>query len=110
MVAAFAGDVVGFLKHLAAVVAQIGFTATHMWQLLQCGIQWPLHIGRIDVQFLEDETHDGIPFGDDGLEQMFGLNSLVASSASQLYRFLDNFLRFDSKIVEIHIVVSPFIR
>ena len=40
---------------------------------------------------------------------MLGLYSLVALSACQLHGLLDNLLCFDSEIVEIHIVVSPFI-
>jgi hypothetical protein len=56
---------------------------------------------------LENEPHYGISLGQDCFKQVLWLNGLVAASTCQFYGFLDNLLCFDSKIVEIHMIVSP---
>ena len=60
----------------------------------------------VDAEFLEDEVGYIFAHLQHPRHQMFRLDGLLSAALYQIDRFLHSLLRFDCKVVKVHIVFS----
>ena len=58
------------------------------------------------MKLLQQENAHAVVLGDDRIEHMQRLDGLIAVRSREVHRALQDFLRFDGQIVDVHIFVS----
>ena len=102
LVSLLGGKIGGVLQRLVGVTTQVGVAAVHLGQAVQFVLQWALDHSLGDVELLENELHHRVALSQNGLQKVHGLKRLVVIPLGDLNGLLNNFLCFDSVVVECH--------
>ena len=81
LVAVFLSYFASFVKNFAAIVAQVGVAAVYLGQACEFVFQWSLNHRRRNVELLQDELDHTLALAHQCLEDVHGLQSLVAVAA-----------------------------
>ena len=99
-------EVARFLDRLGAFAREVDLAALDFGQSLDLLPQHAAQRADVDAQLLQQENAHAVVLGDDRIEHMQRLDGLIAVRSREVHRALQDFLRFDGQIVDVHIFVS----
>ncbi len=97
------GDVKSLLQDIVGTAAQIRFASAHLRERCNLGVNLPGKSLYIGSNFGKDEVYQRLALAHDSFQQMDWLDGLVALGLGYLHGFLNRFLGFNRKVVEVHI-------
>jgi len=96
------------LKNLIGFTAQIRFATRYLGQRFHLLVDHQSNLLTVHSQLLKDKVSYVFAHLHHGVQYMNRINGLLAPALSKIHSLLYCLLRFDSKIVKVHIVSSPF--
>ena len=106
LVAQFLRVVDGFLKSVVSLAAQVGFAPAYLWQRFYLTIELAVQQTGVDTQLLEEVRSKAFAHLQDSFQQVHRLDRLLVVVAGNLHGLLHGLLRFDCKIVKVHMMFS----
>ena len=103
LVALLARQLLGARQDGIGFTSQVGLAALHTRQTLQLRLQGLADGLLVDRELTEQELNDLLTGLHDGGKQMLRLDGLLPAGLSRAHGLLYGLLRFDGKLVEIHI-------
>lgn len=102
----FLGILGGLLEHFVRFTAQVWLSAGYLGQRINLLVQYKCYLLTVHAQFLEDEVGDIFTYFHHALKYMHGLDGLLSTALYQVHSLLHCFLRFNGKVVKVHILFS----
>ena len=108
LVAHLFGVLCRFLQHFVRFTAQVRLSARYFRQRFRLSFCYERYLLPVHSQLLKKEIGDVLACFHYSQQKVCGVDSLLPPALRQIHGFLYRFLRFNGKIVEIHIFISPF--
>ena len=95
-----------FLQYLVSVAAQVGLASRNLRQRGNLAVEHSFYLLSVYAKLLENEVRYVFAHLQHTGKQMLRLDGLLSAALNQVHRFLHCLLRFDCKVVKVHIIVS----